>query len=223
MTPPSFATHVAAGLTNARLMELPNAGHGGKTSFPCVLDAEVAFVDRPERPLDARCTARLPRVPFATEILVLPGLTRLLVGIQSGSHRFLTAGVTVAVLLQLVCALSGAVSLLRNRHGALSGATALRRFRWAALAAAAAALAAATVLTLDIVHSVDTNPTVLLLGLEGPQHALAVLTLIAVLLASAVIIQALRSHRVLRRSFLAWLAGVAAVGCIATSVVMVSG
>lgn len=223
VTPPSFARHAAASLLNARLLELPSAGHGGKASFQCVVEAESAFIDHPERPLDGSCAAGLPRVPFVTDTLVLPGLTRLLVGIQSGSHLLLLAGVAVAVFLQLICVVLGAASLVRKPREALSSPGTMRQFSWLALAAGVAALAATIMLALQIAHAVDTNPNVLLLGLAGPQHVLTTLTLAAGLLAVTILLVALRWQAALRRFFLTWIAVAAAVSCIATSFVMVSG
>lgn len=211
VTPPEYSSLALGTLSHAYLARLPSAGHAGKTLFPCTLELETAFLDQPNKPLDLGCLKQLPDVPFATNLLVLPGLTRLLVGAQSGSHRTLIAGMAAAALLQLAVVVAGLVSWRLSRVGRQAAVTAPSAFRWIAVAGGVAALGSLVVLGLQVSNALGTNPNVLLLGLEGPQVLLIALAMAAALSAIGVVVWALKERRLLQKSPLAWVAATAAI------------
>jgi len=222
VTPPAYSELALKSLSHGQIVGLPNAGHGSKAIFPCTLELESAFLAQPDKPLDLACLRHLPNVPFATNVLVLPGLTRLLVGIQSGSHWTVTVAMVAAALLQLALVIAVLVSLLTSHRRHQSTMTAVRVFRGLTLAAGITALATLGVLGVQVTDALGTNPNVLLLGLEAPQSLLIVLACAAGLLAVGVAVWALKYRDLMRRSPLAWLGCAAAVGYV-TAALALSG
>jgi len=55
ITPPPLARYILDGLSNARYVEFPHAGHGPTRSVDCAGDFMNDFFDDPEAPLDEEC------------------------------------------------------------------------------------------------------------------------------------------------------------------------
>jgi pimeloyl-ACP methyl ester carboxylesterase len=64
-TPTSHAGRIAATLSRAHLVELPDEGHDPRPS-PCHAAIVAQFLENPTRKPDTSCVAAIPAIPFAT-------------------------------------------------------------------------------------------------------------------------------------------------------------
>jgi pimeloyl-ACP methyl ester carboxylesterase len=130
ITPPGFATQVAAGLSHARLVTFPRGAHGQAFEDPCANEIIENFLNNPTAALNLSCAATAPSnfiVP--SDLIVLP---QLRLAIAEGTHkglmaygvRFIMIAAGLALLLTAipVYAVVEVIASLGGRR-ALSGAT----------------------------------------------------------------------------------------------------
>ncbi len=219
VTPPAYAHHALATLTASTVLELPSAGHGGKSRLKCVADVEVAFLSNPGGPLNLACAANFARVPFLTEYLLLPGLTRLLLGLQTHSHLGLVVLTGLAILLPILClvGISGGALYRRWRPRHTSAAQSATP-RTLILAASLSALGTAALLAYNVKLAFDSNPNLLLLGLPGRPLGLMSVAVLAGILSVVVLVACLRRIGPVWRLPLIWLGSAGAVAYLCTLV-----
>ena len=63
----SFGPAAAHSLSRSRVVEIPGAGHAGVMSLDCTRSMVRAFIDDPQRTVDARCLSDVPPLRFVTE------------------------------------------------------------------------------------------------------------------------------------------------------------
>jgi pimeloyl-ACP methyl ester carboxylesterase len=207
VTPPEYADLARQTLSASTLVELKSAGHGGKSYLPCVAEIELGFLSNPTAALDTRCAQNAAQVPFVTRFLLLPGLTRLLLGMQTGSHILLLTIAGLAILLPLLCLLGIACGPLYRRMRGRQRPVPLQPSapRRLVLGASLAILCTAAVMAYDCFRAFMQNPNVLLLGLPGRPIALMIIGVASAGIAVITLVACLRRMRVGWRSPLNWL------------------
>ena len=130
ITPPAFATQVAAGLSRAMLVTFPRGAHGQAFESPCANEIIESFLNNPPAPLNLSCAATAPsNFVVPSDLIVLPQLRAAIAegtqkGLMSYAFRFIMIAVALVVLLTAIPVYSvvEVIACLRGRR-ALSGAT----------------------------------------------------------------------------------------------------
>ena len=130
ITPPAFATQVAAGLSHAMLVTFPRGAHGQAFESPCANEIIESFLNNPTAALNLSCAATAPsNFVVPSDLIVLPQLrTAIAEGTQRGlmtyAFRFImiVAGLVVLLTAIPVYAVVEVIACLRGRR-ALTGAT----------------------------------------------------------------------------------------------------
>lgn len=130
ITPPAFATQVAAGLSRATLVTFPRGAHGQAFESPCANEIIESFLNNPTAPLNLSCAATAPsNFVVPNDLIVLPRLRAAIAegtqkGLMSYGFRFFMIAAGLAVLLTAipVYAVVEVIACLRGRR-ALTGAT----------------------------------------------------------------------------------------------------
>jgi pimeloyl-ACP methyl ester carboxylesterase len=130
ITPPAFATQVAAGLSRANLVTFPRGAHGQAFESPCANEIIESFLNNPMAALNLSCAATAPsNFVVPGDLIVLPQLrTAIAEGTQKGlmsyAFRFImiAAGLIVLLTAMPVYAVVEVIACLRGRR-ALTAAT----------------------------------------------------------------------------------------------------
>jgi pimeloyl-ACP methyl ester carboxylesterase len=124
ITPPAFATQVAAGLSRATLVTFPRGAHGQAFESPCANEIIESFLNNPTAALNLSCPATAPsNFVVPSDLIVLPQLrTAIAEGTQKGlmsyAVRFLMIAAGLIVLLTAipVYAVVEVIACLRGRR-----------------------------------------------------------------------------------------------------------
>ncbi|MEO8011216.1 MAG: alpha/beta fold hydrolase [Dokdonella sp.] len=201
VTPTPLAQYIMPGLSNARLVEFPHAGHGPTRSLECGGAFLNAFFNAPTAPLDMQCVddgekaAAYVAPYFATSML--PRAAALL---DIDKKKLLPHGIWIGVsalvvLIGLLVFASGWAARM------VSGETRTRALgtRWLAGLAALAAVAHLVGLGIALGMTFDVTPAMLMFGTYGWARAFAWLAPIAGVLGIIAVTAALTA-RSLRRA-----------------------
>lgn len=169
ITPPDYGRRAARTLPNATFVEVPAMGHAVSPFTACTRGLIDAFLEAPERPLDASCAAALPPVSFVTDVHLNGGVYRFASVLRAGAGPLVAVGLLGLVLLS--AAVGWPVAALVRRLQGRPAATPAARAPVAAHALAAVAAALALVflvgLAVTVMQTVAANPYVLAFGVPG--------------------------------------------------------
>jgi pimeloyl-ACP methyl ester carboxylesterase len=124
ITPPAFATQVAAGLSRATLVTFPRGAHGQAFESPCANEIIESFLNNPTAALNLSCAATAPsNFVVPSDLIVLPQLRAAIAegtqrGLMSYAFRFIMVAAGLAVLLTAipVYAVVEVIACLRGRR-----------------------------------------------------------------------------------------------------------
>jgi pimeloyl-ACP methyl ester carboxylesterase len=130
ITPPNFATQIAAGLRRAQLVTFPRGAHGQAFDSSCANGIIESFLNNPTGALNSSCAVTTPsNFVVPSDLIVLPQLrTAIAEGMQKGlmsyAFRFIMIAAGLIVLLTAipVYAVVEVIACLRGKR-ALTAAT----------------------------------------------------------------------------------------------------
>jgi pimeloyl-ACP methyl ester carboxylesterase len=170
VTPPAYARLAAGTLQNARVVEVPGAGHGESPRHDCTQRLTREFLVDPAAPLDVACADSIQPPPFVTDVRLTPGVARIASMFTPASSPVVLGGVAAPLLVLLSAVLvSPAAGLWTRVRRRPRPAVSLmeRRARLGALGVATLSLAFLAALAFTVSRTVGQNPFVLALGLPA--------------------------------------------------------